>query len=418
MEYTEKLTELIKGKLGDLDQQSMFSELAADGELRSEYKCIASVSDSIKSNINTFAPSSALKASVYSKAGVAMSTASTAVVVPVKVGFFKGAGWSYVVTGILATSLTVLTMLTFFMPDGLSNQVSTLQSQNDQSIASNQAGGTNNINGNYSENTQNQGQFANNIPVVSSGQKQTKSQSGTSYSVDKENENVLVSILDENDVANVNDNSGSEEMNEKTIIALSNSTIEYKNQEIDQRVDTQIESSVHRNIPMDIDQGFSINLDGFSTQLRSIASWHIPEAGINPEQFNAFNNSELAVNYQMKNDLVVGVSLRQETFYTEYIHEQTDGVYKYSSQPNFTTFSVNARYKFFEIKDLSFESAMGIGINLGGFVARPSLGLEFQAYDNLAFNIGFEYSYLWFKHQGGWFEARKTGLYYGLSYQF
>ena len=66
MDYTEKLTDLIKGKLNDLDQQSLFSSLASDGTLRTEYNCIANISESISSNISSFAPSSNLKASIYS----------------------------------------------------------------------------------------------------------------------------------------------------------------------------------------------------------------------------------------------------------------------------------------------------------------------------------------------------------------
>lgn len=380
MDYTEKLTDLIKGKLNDLDQQSLFSSLASDGTLRTEYNCIANISESISSNISSFAPSSNLKASIYSKAGISLgagSSSGTAALIPIKTGLFKGGFLSYLLTSILTAGITIVAMMTFLNPESNDlafNQISKNEAPLYEIILS----------------PKDDNKSA--LPVTSN-----RSQSVISNQEQYEN-------MD----AQVND---TQQETLKHIYLFSPARFNIT------RPQTLNEMHLYPASGMPELIGQKQRDKRLSIEYKSTASWHIPAAGISPEQYSEFNNSDISVKYMIDEDLSVGLSMRQETFYTEYKSFESDGIYLFKQQPNFTTFSIVSEYKLVDYDNLSVLGGVAMGLNKGGYVLRPSVGLQYQAYHNLAFHVGLEYSHFWFGHQNRINSARKYGFYYGLSFQ-
>jgi hypothetical protein len=380
MDYTEKLTDLIKGKLNDLDQQSLFSSLASDGTLRTEYNCIANVSESISSNISSFAPSSDLKASIYSKAGISLGAASssgTAALIPINTGLFKGGLLSYLLTAILTAGITIVAMMTLLNQE--SNDLAFDQ------ISKNEAPFYEIIFSSKDENNSALPEISNTSQPVSSYQEPYE------YLDAKEIETQQEAAKHINLSSPIRTN-----INRPLVL---NKMPTYQS--------SGMPELINRN---QRDKRLSI-------EYKSTASWHIPAAGISPEQYSEFNNSDISVNYMIDKDLSVGLSIRQETFYTEYESFESDGIYLFKQQPNFTTFSIVSEYKLVDYDDLSVLGGVAMGLNKGGYVIRPSIGLEYQAYHNLAFQAGLEYSHFWFGHQNRINSARKYGFYYGLSFQ-
>ena len=127
-----------------------------------------------------------------------------------------------------------------------------------------------------------------------------------------------------------------------------------------------------------------------------------------------FNNTGLGIFYEFSDDLKLGLEIRQETFYQEF----TDDEFEYKQQPNFMTVSAAVRYSFNVWKYIFSFVQLTAGANRGGLVARPMIGLEYKPYPDIAFLVGFEYSYLYFKQEPDYFGANKLGLNYGVSFSF
>lgn len=73
MDYNDKLLDFIDGELTSDEEREFFSALSYDDNLRVEYKSLISMFNSIKTNINTFAPSEKMTLGIFSELGLSNS---------------------------------------------------------------------------------------------------------------------------------------------------------------------------------------------------------------------------------------------------------------------------------------------------------------------------------------------------------
>lgn len=107
MNNIELFDKHFSGNLTDSESTEFYSKLATDENLQSELKAFASVKRGIQQNINSFAPSSALKSAVFANAGFSGST-----VAPVPKSANSSIWSSKFFTGIFsAVSGVVITLL-------------------------------------------------------------------------------------------------------------------------------------------------------------------------------------------------------------------------------------------------------------------------------------------------------------------
>jgi len=93
--------------------------------------------------------------------------------------------------------------------------------------------------------------------------------------------------------------------------------------------------------------------------------------------------------------------------------EGVNANYNYYQHSNFTTFGIQAIYQPAGWSGFNPEIQLGIGLNKGGPVIRPLLGIKYEPYSKIAFRVGFEYGLFMFKQDTRWFSSSKYGITYG-----
>ncbi len=393
MENIEKFVSLINGELGEDAERNLFSELAVNDELRADYKCFSAVTGSINSNLDTFAPSSALKAGIYAKAGIALPAVESAVqVVPAtKSAFYQTGLFKNIVTGASTLIATIIVMLLFFQPKDSVNQVK--YSDNSSTIKTDIP-----ITKNFE--TEKPATPINPKPIVKY------------VYIGREIQSRSKEILSVPPIQNDSENNKFLSLTEP--IAKKEIVLYRTNSENATRL-------IQNSLPGKFDFMSPINnqIYGVNFEVKSSSNWNIPKETINPTEFNKLNNMSLDLLYKISDDFKIGAGVRQETFYTVYTGEEANGsVFRYMQQPNLTTFSLIGKYYPFDFMSIKTYGQLNLGLNVAGWVAKPIIGIEYFPVDNFSVLLAFEYSYFNYKHQNNSFSSSKAGLNYGLSFHF
>ncbi|MFW5662999.1 MAG: hypothetical protein ACOCZW_04670 [Bacteroidota bacterium] len=160
----------------------------------------------------------------------------------------------------------------------------------------------------------------------------------------------------------------------------------------------------------------------FSLEVRgSEYSYNNPD-DVYPDRDIMFNNSSVALVFDISDGFSLAADYRRENFFQEYTGTDDGRDYAYSQIPNFETFALAMRYYpgflCFSGYRLYLESQAGI--NDAGPVLRLALGNEFGLSDNLRLLLSLDYSRLWFHHDSesgrGDFISDKPGVHIGVKY--
>lgn len=379
MQKTEIFTKLIKGDLGDSLEQTLFAELSVDSTLRAEFRSFAAISAAIGENIRTFAPKPAQKAALFAKAGYLLPVISEHSHLP----FYKGKLFIGMMSSIISVVITILLLYTIYDDFTLNNDLYK-QSKLNHLAETNSS-------------------VERNLPPIS-------------YSVEgnnaaeKQDPEVVIKYVYIEKVSEQN----------QTALNTSCEIIEADYREDAKYITRDSDLNNLSNEPP-ANQYISINIaenSPFSLKLGNNNIVHSPRSTINPKEIHPFHNFGVGIYYSLSDELEIGMTVKQETYYLEYTGREENSVYKYSQQPNLTTFSLDARYAPYTFGNISPYIRLGAGANRGGFVFEPGLGVQYRFYANMFFDLNFYYGKYWFTHQDKIFDAAKYGLFYGLSYKF
>jgi hypothetical protein len=398
MEHISKFIDLMQGNLDENSERSLFNELAMDDDLRADFKCFTSVTDGIKRNMDSFAPSIAVKNRIYSKAGFTIPSEPITPIIstPAKNILLRNGLLTNILTGIATLIATILIMHLFFTTK---TEAPANSSNNDNNL---------NI----------QKSIVPKVESIESDQGLANSNSKPIIKYVYIREKSKEPIADEETKPEVM------KPNENQTFLITQSKI---GPGMNNGINNLLSSNSRNDFPFAPKNEATFKPSSFNSQsdlwlsfeMRGSANWNFPKETISPLSYNKFNNMNLSIFYKLSDKFRAGLGVKQETFYTVFDGTESDGsIYKYYEQPNLTTYSGNFRYYPIDTGALSPYLQLGLGLNTGGYVAMPSLGLEYQAYTNLSFILGIEYDYFWFSHQNKWFSASKAGFSYGISYQF
>lgn len=157
---------------------------------------------------------------------------------------------------------------------------------------------------------------------------------------------------------------------------------------------------------------------GVEAELRGSDYRMFPVAKMPESSIPEFNNSGLALFYNVSDDFQLGFDLRQEYFYQEYEGEIDGRRVRYMQHPNFVTYGAAARYKFLHLGDFTAFGELHAGFNKAGAVGRAGVGVKYSPTGDYNFLLGIEGSALAFKHETDPYLARKIGFYYGVAFNF
>lgn len=394
MNEIEHFTEFVNGRLDADTEQGFFGLLASDAAMRADFRTFVAVFGSIKNNRKAFVPSPELTGSVFAAAGISISgLTGLSATSAAKNGFLLSKTFTAITSSIITLIISFSAAYFLFK--------------------------TENNNGNAGAMVNSS--ISGNVPVVSS--LACFDSISNINQTEKAQKTVIKYVYIDNSV-----NKHSEPDNSN----LSDKPVRQNKGIVSGRVNAigrfEIKPAALGRIP---DFGTVLPVSGlnygkeestnFYAEISNNPSWSIPGAKISPEEYSPFNNISAAIYYNIDEKFKAGIEVSQETFYTEYTGSDPDGSkYRIKQQPNLTTASANIRYSPLGRTDISPFFQVGAGANKGGYVLKPSIGLEYAAYPGLSFILGAEYNRFWFFHgmDKNWFNTGKFDLKYGIIFKF
>ncbi|MBM2814527.1 MAG: hypothetical protein HW421_1289 [Ignavibacteria bacterium] len=410
MDYNQILNDFSNGEIAPENEESLFLELSANEELRGKFRQLLAIKNSVMSNSRYFDPSIASTASIFSTLGIGMPVSLPFNPIqansksPMKSRLFGKYGLA--VMSSLATAI-IVTALNFaiFPRQGYNpnlNEKGILQSmentprdipeqksviKNDNSInKTNEA-----VVGIVNEELKNNAPLKNMVHIQTG---QIKEEFSNEVADAKEIE-LLKSPV------NVS--------NKLTMEQLSN-----HRSEIAQINNYQHSPEIISKNTVASDKSFGITLE-----VRNQTVWNLPAATIAPDEYAKFNNTGLAVFYNLSEKFSFGLDIRQETFFQVYKGVDDLGLNNiYQQQPNFRTYSASVRFQLNEGSTIRPFGQLSIGGNVVGLVTRAMTGISYSPYKDIKLLLGIEFHNLTYQYQKQIFNSPKIGLNYGIAFYY
>ncbi len=158
-------------------------------------------------------------------------------------------------------------------------------------------------------------------------------------------------------------------------------------------------------------------LSDFSIEYNNSLNWNFPKESISPKEYSKLNNMQFSLFYDITDNLKIGASVRQETFFSRYDESDNRGrIYEVEMQPNITSYGLSARYEVINLLGIHFSPQFSYSLSSYGEILRPGIILQYYLTDKIAFNTILEYSYFQYQRQNVQFDAKKASLNFGINY--
>ncbi len=404
MDKFDLLSDLADGVLDNEQETLLFSELAINEELRSEFKQLLSFNSAIKNNRSLFAVNESSTNAIFSAIGLPLAGANVATATSGKliagIGLTVSKYSQSIIGASVATLTTAALFLLFFNPfNFFSNKENLNQNQkfNSQVLIENDSTIQNSS-----------------IPTVNSNELVDNKSNST-------NPNIKYIYIDRPIYIEKTEQDKNSQINNSEIvinsiknepIILSVNSNEFKklsNQEL-----PSFEYSPFDNIFIQSDDNLKIEFE-----IRSSQHWNTQVETITPSKIAEFNNTAISGLYNFNQNFAVGFDLRQETFFQKFQGSDKMGQLNvYEQQPNFTSYSFLLRYGYDVFENFKPIAQVTVGGTNVGFIGRFMTGFQYKFNQELKFILGMEYSNLFYNFQSTNFNSSKIGINYGISYSF
>lgn len=386
MNSIDDIYEFFDNALSPEQEASLFRQIAEDENLRAEFKTTLALENSVKSYRNSASPSLELGAGIMAAAGYGTPIPTAIPKVPI----WKSA-IQYSAT-VLATALG-----TFLIFTAMQNNNGVNSENLKQSVANN-----NKFNGPSSIET------ANLIKKEDESKPIIHEKTVVKYIYADAKANLNNAIQPE---ATQLDNA---EIKANSIPVLSNSQI-VPNGKI--CIDRAFNSPVVQNNFEELTYLSDEFLSNFSVEYNNSLNWNFPKESISPKEYSKLNNMQFSLFYDVTEDLKIGASVRQETFFSRY--EETDArgrIYKVEMQPNITSYGLSVRYDVLNLLGIHFLPQLSYSFSSYGQIYRPGLVLQYGLMDKMSISSMLEYSYFQYSRQNVQFDAKKASVSFGINY--
>ncbi|TAL69599.1 MAG: hypothetical protein EPN82_06060 [Bacteroidetes bacterium] len=385
MEIEEIMIDYFEGDTTlDIERQ-MFSEISRNDTLITEFKNFLLIDKAMKASVETFTSPPDLTNSIFKKLGYSIPPVMKVRQLPF--AFLKNKFFSHALVSVASIILTLAVIFAFFYPFA-----------NNKSVAAD------------NNNIQPGGKTGNNFPLTAS--REIKPEKITRNNIYAKQQNNKKVFDNENDTQGLGEGS----FNENITLSNIDASAEYK---LSHNYSNKLNIL---NNDKSVFRTFNINYSepvGFSFGIDNTPDWSIMKPAIEPNSVSSFNNLCISLNYDISSDFRIGAEVRQESIYTEYTGKiNSDTLYLYKQQNNLTSFGANVQFYPYDLGPVSSYLRINLGVNKGGFIMRQGGGIEYNAYRDLAFALGFEYTYYRFFHQKDWFGTSKVGINYGVLIKF
>ena len=157
----------------------------------------------------------------------------------------------------------------------------------------------------------------------------------------------------------------------------------------------------------------------FLVQFRGLASSGLTQVSVAP-QTSLMENANLALMYQLSPQHLIGVEVGNESFPMTFEGIRSGQLIRYEQQPISTWAGITYRHSFAPIGNSAFTPfAQGlIGGSQFGPLGRLTGGILYSPAGPLSFMLGVEGTSMAYTFQDTWFTSSKLGLTYGMSIRF
>ena len=162
--------------------------------------------------------------------------------------------------------------------------------------------------------------------------------------------------------------------------------------------------------------------ENFSVEYRGYSLKSSPEETIAPKSDPWFREMSIALLYRLAPQHSIGIVIGHEAFPQHYNGIENGVGVKY--EQSLLTPWIAGEYSF-RIASLRFLGRIDpfISLNLGSTIqawalSRGMVGIRYVPVRSVSIMIGFEGSMLLYQYQSSWFTTKKTGLVYGVAFQF
>lgn len=386
MNSIDDIYEFFDNALSPEQEASLFRRIAEDENLRAEFKTTLALENSVKSYRNSVAPSLALGAGIMAASGYSTPIPPAVPKIPI----WKSA-IQYSAT-VLATAIS-----TFLIFTAMQNNNGVNSENLKQSVSNN-----NKFNGPSSIEVANPIKKDDDSKLINHEKTIVK----YIYADAKENSN--------NEINTDYNPSENAEVKTNQVAVLRNSQIA-PNGEI--RFDRANIAEIEHNNLEELTYLSDEFLSDFSVEYNNSLNWNFPKESISPKEYSKLNNMQFSLFYDVTEDLKIGASVRQETFFSRY--EETDArgrIYKVEMQPNITNYGLSVRYDVIDLLGIHFLPQLSYSFSSYGQILRPGLVLQYNLMDKISINSMLEYSYFQYSRQNIQFDAKKASVSFGINY--
>lgn len=400
MNSIEKYKAFIANDFNVVEEQDFAEALASNAEFRVGFKNYLKLTKSLNESSNYFAPTPELKGSVFSALGFGAGAATPTPKIEKKKNFKNSKLLLVAITALLTSGLTLLLVNTF---PGIENNSA------NSTISGDSHNTTTGFD--YSKNASST-PISHNVDESDNSSAVTKPELKANIANNKTTDSIAFygGALES---TNVN-------LNKNNIVDIS-SAYQTK-QTLNLITDTNIkpQTSINQDLSATPDISTASNLWGVNFEFMNTPSWFKQSPNVEPFRSNRFNNLSLNASVTIFDNLNIGVGFRQETFFVDYTGFNSYGdLTRFYQQPNLTSYGINLRYYPIQISE-SFKpfAQMEFAGNTAGTITREKIGLEYSPAHNIYFQLGGEYSQLYFTHDNSKFTASKFSLNYGIGVKF
>lgn len=394
-----KILDYLQGNLPAAEEKELFSAMAYDDGLRADFRSFTAIEKTLKSTAASFSVPGNVTENIMKGAGLAAKSASGAA----GKGFLAGGKW-FIVSGfsIMAFILGLLLNPVIFGDSKDADE----QAANPEIPVSNNEEITEEYNLKSQKNNE-----------IAAGVKDNYKSAKSTPLIDKtETKQTPSADADRNSSLTQSRQSASRHQE------ISASALRHVRAPV-----APVEDMTGQNAAMPVldfsqdkyQNNEDMNRSGLSLEFKGSIVNHFPEPEISPTRFSPLHNLSLGIMYDINEKFSIGIEAEQETFSLKYRGTGDDGInYTYYQQPNYTTFGLMMRYSPVKLAAMQPYARISGGINRGGYILKPSAGIEFNAYENLSFILGIEYNSFFYFHKENWFKTSKAAINYGISYKF
>ncbi len=413
MEKDRLIHDFLDGTLSQNQETELFYALSSDEMMRMELKEQLAIKNAIKGDIKAGTPKVASTMAIFSELGLtpppvaqvpvggAVATSSMSKIWSI-MSKYSGMIW----TGV-ATAVTTALVMLLLMDSG--------------NFASDQSVVFNNKHEGFTDNTN--AMDNSNIPVVNSTENENASVGSKQADGQPTDQIVYKYIYITNEKPSEQTVTGLEnivkEIHQSDIAGSNHFDLSGNNELLVYQADLELFNGnkiQSKNAPI----GYQSEQTSYGIvfEFRTAKDWTNSQ-GLNPSQYQDWNNTSLSLFKSVSEELMLGVEYRRENFYLDFKGlEGANQLYKYEVYPNTSSLTAAVRYspEFLKLYNFAPFAQISVGANNVGPVGRFFVGANYSPHPSYSLIFGIDGSAMRYNFQNIDYTSHKFGIQFGASF--